>query len=856
MAITNNILPTATKLPVNSAALDAPVDFDTNVNLASTNESPDISDAFWTQLPIDTRRFNKLYPYQFLVVRSESGTGDATSFHIEPGWGHTLSLPPEALSTNTPFAISTSATLGGIIEQHNGAPFKMISISGTTGHLPGRDAAVQQLGFSFAQTIAGGTVAQVNRVVGDFKATVASATGTPITNPNVHNESEFEDANALVSATSGYNQMRLLKRFFERYAAIKKTVEGRNLHLAFAAWKDEEVFLVTPTNFSVNRDGSSPFEYKYNIGLKAWRRITLEVSNSLGVLPSPLLRSPNRLAQVLNTLRNARQTVQSITKVAEAAMGDVEHLLFEPLRESILFVKDVMGLGLTVADLPHAIKARVHAAWVEFHGTDTATASGARQTSDRVKNWNTDGRMTANLVASMTSSKNKTAKNKALDLSSSASLFNNKLLGRQAGGLEALDNIDIGVMKLPSVVKQQIAVERSRVRNLTRADFEAKRDTIQNAYNILAVVLGAGNETFEETYGVIATPIKDEPTDTDWDTLNAINDSLIAFDSLAATGDNEPTAREDRIEVMAALNRRSGIAFKIPRSKFAVPFPYGTTLEGLSKTYLGDPDRWPEIVALNGLQVPYIDETGWDVPLLVNGSGAEVVVDADQLSRIYIGQTVYILSRTVRKTQRRVIGIAVHGTSMVLTLDGTANMGQFTTADEAILAAFLPDTVNSQQLIYIPSDKEPSEDGFITKSIPGVSEFDPMVAVCGVDLLLDNHNDLVLTPEGETRYAVGLTNLIQGLRIELGVKRGDLLQHPDYGLPLEVGMSVADFDAKDTLTSVRRMLSSNPAISAINAAQVIQKGPVASINASVSVTGVAQAIPVSFAVDRAFAVSE
>ena len=59
---------------------------------------------------------------------------------------------------------------------------------------------------------------------------------------------------------------------------------------------------------------------------------------------------------------------------------------------------------------------------------------------------------------------------------------------------------------------------------------------------------------------------------------------------------------KEYIEAVAGLARASGIAFTVPTSKFAVPFPYGMTLEMLAAQYLGSRDRWMEIAALNGLR--------------------------------------------------------------------------------------------------------------------------------------------------------------------------------------------------------------------------------------------------------------
>jgi hypothetical protein len=76
----------------------------------------------------------------------------------------------------------------------------------------------------------------------------------------------------------------------------------------------------------------------------------------------------------------------------------------------------------------------------------------------------------------------------------------------------------------------------------------------------------------------------------------------------------------------------SNINFTKPDSKIAVPFPYKITLEQLSATYLGSPERWIEIAALNGLQAPYVDEEGFSYKLTANGSANQITIgSADNL---------------------------------------------------------------------------------------------------------------------------------------------------------------------------------------------------------------------------------
>ena len=396
--------------------------------------------------------------------------------------------------------------------------------------------------------------------------------------------------------------------------------------------------------------------------------------------------------------------------------------------------------------------------------------------------------------------------------------------------------------------KTAIIQDLNRIRQLTRKDFEEMRDELTSFTNKLSFLLGAGNETYKKTYGLDdITPIKTEPTDSDWEVLYTLNDAILSISSLAATGAGEPSEAPLLIDSMAQLIRGTGVAFKQPTSKFAVPFPYGATLESLALQYLGDATRWMEIAVLNGLKSPYIDETGFDIYLIADGYGNKILIPYN--SNLYVGQRISIGSNGARRIYRYIVELKkdLNG-NLILMLDGDSNMNIYRKCDNAYIHAYTPDTINSESLVYIPSDQEPIENDYLTKDIPGIDSLDPMVVAGGVDLLLDSNKDLVITPDGDCKLATGLRSIIQNIEIALSVEQGKLYLHPGFGLPIKVGTSTADVNTQSVLSAVKEMFLSDPTFVRVDGVRIKKNGAALSIDAAAVVEGTTAPLPLSFGI--------
>lgn len=812
---------------------------------AAGNTSPDQKHSFWIQEDIEAFRWDQVYPYQLLVVRRGQD-----GYTPENNWEFTLPFPPQSMSYSMGFGVAGHVTQGGYIEEHSGAPVRNISFSGTLGVLPLRGTAPTRSSANFGESIFGGTIEQTNRTAVAAQSLASNFTGeNPAFQENLVSKFEFADGQlGTIGKTSGYYQMRLLKNFFENYLHAKLKAENKDLRLALCLFKQQSVYLVTPTGaFNITQSAESPLEYLYSLSFKAWRRITLSSGNANSANQyKPAPRVQGAMQRALKIIMDARDVLENARDILGAVAGDIDEAVFTPLRETSLFIKDLSGMHLAYTDLPKHVAKDAKASIVQFvalrEQLDVKPEASSRTSGDTfvdptVHQDAVDGlkRQGARLHATK-----RRPQNKEIDVSDpSVNVLDD---------YNFLKNVKPGETNLDPVTIDAIQRERERVRALTRRDFEDMMAKAAKLAADFADSVGAGNAVFNATYQRPAITVSKTPSSQDYKVLFALNKFVAQLGKLAATTETQ-VKRLSSVDYVAGLARRSGLAFKTPRSKFLVPFPYGYTMEQLSQQYLKDPDRWIEIAALNGLRAPYIDETGSRTPLLTTGSGNEVVV-AD-VSGLYIGQQVWLIASNTAKSMRRVTKIISNSETMhTVIVDGDADCERFTVAGEAVLHSFLPDTVNSQMTLYIPSQDEPVSLDYQAKEVPGLTVYDQFLNSAGFDLLLTANNDLALTPDGDCLLAVGLQNLIQEIRLRLSIPRGSLNRHPEFGLPVQVGQSVADMSAKDIAKALKTMFADDPAFTGVTAVKVLVKGPVTSISMAVTVKGQTQPIPLTLDVRR------
>jgi hypothetical protein len=740
------------------------------------------------------------------------------------------------------FAINTTATMRGVVEEHNGVKFKMISASGTTGIWPTRSA------FSDNNTaglsLFGGALSSIGTAVNSWK----NITGK--SSPN------SPDPSVSDSQRTGYYQALLLQQFLEQYAIAKKNPSNKHWRLVFDCPKTNESFVVTPVQYSVTRSQKSPGEFLYNMQFKAWKRIIINGS------PKSIGRNPKKLTadffqKAVSTLDNARSAMSASLNVIKAVRADFRQV-FDQVRKVTLLYKDLGGLALSVSDLPNQIGKDLKAS-IKNMASDTANgdasfkaAFGANSNKNKAS-----GSKIKKTVASIKQNKeiNEGVSDEqveagllgkgAKDANEASSL--NNVFNEPEGNFDFFNAISTDQLSLNP--KQTIAIQNEIEKNSLISIEEIKEITKNLQSLILDITnnFGAGDPFFSEVFGRPAPKERATPmTLEEFELIIALENAVLELNISTATRDLDDSRKQNPLEYVGGLADDSSIPFDSgSTAKILVPVPYGLTIEQISARYLNNPDRYNEIVTLNGLRSPYIDENGFSYTLLSNGDGRQFNISSKE--NLFTGQKIQLFSNTVPMFTRKITAIEkISDTNFLITVDGLNDLNSLTTTDLAKIKAFLPGTVNSQNQIYIPSSLAINEESR-TYDIPFLKE-DTLTSFSKIDWLIDDYGDVVVNSFGEMALANGTTNLVQALKMKIMTQKGSLLSNPEFGLGLTPGISVSEIDIENVLIDLRDMVLQDPRFSDIENIELNILPPTVSISINAILADGKGIFPINFSV--------
>jgi hypothetical protein len=836
-----------------------------------TPESPwvadDIDDKFFKSIDLKPERANGLFPYRLLVIDvsdnqivsakgafASSGLGEnreviknasntgGVQYRIgaSGSWVFTLPITPQQLSVTDQFAINTTATMRGVVEEHNGIKFKMISASGTTGIWPTRPSYDDTNTAGLA--LFGGALSAIGTAVSAWKNVFGKT--APVT----------EDPSNTDPQRTGYYQALLLQQFLEQYAIAKKNPKNKGWRLVFDCPKTNESFVVTPMQYTVTRSQRSPAEFLYNMQFKAWKRVKIGGTPELTGVPPQKLTS-NFFQNAVSALDNARSAMSASLNVIKAVRADFRQV-FDQVRKLTLLYKDLGGLALAVSDLPNQIGKDLKAS-IKKMAADTAQGDAAFKSAfgANSKKNKSSGNKIKQTVKSI--KQNKEVNEGVSDEQVAAGLLGKE--AKDANEASSLNNVfdepegnfdffNATLLDQLSKTPQQIVAIQNEIEKNSLISIEEIKEITKNLQSLTLDItnnFGAGDVFFSEVFGRPAPKQRATPmTLEEFELIIALEEAVLILNLSTATRDLDDSRKQNSLEYVGGLANDSGIPFNsASTAKFLAPVPYGLTIEQISARYLGNPDRYNEIITLNGLRSPYIDENGFSYTLLSNGDGRQFNISSKE--NLFTGQKIQLFSNTVPMFTRKITAIEkISDTNFLITVDGLDNLNSLTTTDNAKIKAFLPGTVNSQNQIYIPSDLNITEESR-TYDIPFLKE-DTLTGFSKVDWLIDDYGDVVVNSFGEMALANGTTNLVQALRMKIMTQKGSLFSDPSFGLGLTPGLNVSEVDIENVLIDLRDMVLQDPRFSGIENIEINILPPTVSISINAVLANGKGIFPINF----------
>lgn len=846
------------------------------------------NDIYFPAQDIVPEKWNRFYSYRLLVVDAENnyaivgGSANNLTFNnnkqanikenggisyiltqevTSGNWVYNFPITPQQYSVTDQFSINTTATMRGVLEEHNGIKFKMISMSGTTGLWPQRPVVAGVPKFpSIVGGLVGNTLENVGNVLRQTQKVANAFTGSKSSGTAV----KPEDSEAGLQ-TTGYFQALLLGQFLERYAMAKKDPANKGWRLVLDVPKESQSFIVTPMQFDLRKTMQKPNEYLWSMQLKAWKRIRLDdvpfESNE------PLnLGSPNILARINGTLRETRRLMGANVNLIKAVRSDFQKPL-NALRQTALAVKDFGGFIQTAADLPRnilsdyqsSIKDSLFIARNSFKRDSElratgggSSATGVTATSIKASSLEAKAGRAINLITSSVINNEGLSNSAISDGALGLEAFQNQELdplnnvfANPEENFDLFDGIEINSLTLTPEQQQAIDTELENIRLINQDDLREFRNEILTLALDISNNFGAGNSTYSQIYGRPEPKTRVNPmTEEENEILTALYEAVQSYDILTSTLLFDDSKKQNPLEYVGGLANEVDIDFLDSTSKYLVPVPFGLTIEEIAARYMGNPDKWIEIATLNKLRSPYIDEVGFEYSLLSNASGRQFNVN-DFEQKLYIGQKIVLSSTLVPQFIRKITNIEkISDNNFLITVDGLANLDNLQTINNAKMKGYLPGTVSSQDQIYIPSDLPAEADDRV--KIPSAFKNDNLTKISKIDFLLSDNGDLAINSVGDFRLANGLNNLVQALKLKIRTKKGTLLRHLDYGLGLRHGISVADVEEGLLLQELTRLVTSDARFSGIERLDIELNGNTLKIDMAVTIANSSGILPISF----------
>jgi hypothetical protein len=414
-----------------------------------------------------------------------------------------------------------------------------------------------------------------------------------------------------------------------------------------------------------------------------------------------------------------------------------------------------------------------------------------------------------------------------------------------------LSQVKASELTLTPAEQQLIATEQQRVANFTVETFQDMVHFLRQQIALQAWYIGLGDADAARVVGIQGATQQVTAT---IDTLSIVNDltgveqyieGLIISQKLV--GDRPPNLLK-----VANQNIAGGQVSIKNTYRSYLAFPFEISLEHMAQKYLGDQKFWYELVTVNNLQPPYVDEVGQKYPLLAPGAANNVVISADRKSDVHVGTAIKIGSFKVREEARIVESISYNNdNTMVLFLSDAQDLTKFKLTDSAFVRIYQPHTVNSGSFVQVPLDIAPTAKNPVawTPKADALRRLDQAFIKFGFDIARDETtNDLIIDSNGNFAVAAGLQNMRQAIRSALRTVIGELPFHPGYGVNINIGGRFYGTRDEGLILAnlIATTLKRDPRFQAVQVANLATTNTGLAITLLVSISGFNKPLPLSF----------
>lgn len=324
--------------------------------------------------------------------------------------------------------------------------------------------------------------------------------------------------------------------------------------------------------------------------------------------------------------------------------------------------------------------------------------------------------------------------------------------------------------------------------NIDEEGFRSMLSFIKSYMISIEQEIGLSDPTMNDIYGVNSGRKQRNPSITDLEKLDSLQGLYeivegYIFDQQRTT-QKPPNLLQFNQE---SLTEDSGIDV-VQSYMTYVPVPFEISLESMAQKYLGSSDRWMELVTVNNLKSPYVDNVGKKFYLSAPASFNTATISNELRNEIAPGVRIGIGSERFMEDTRVIERIRDNGTTMTLILSGKNDLSKILPKERGYVKIYKPATVRNNSFILIPSETVSAIVTKKTSNREDIRSLDRAFIEFGVDVRRDERTrDIVLDQSGNFAYAYGFPAVRQAVMNALRTRSGELPFHPNYGVNFDVG---------------------------------------------------------------------